>query len=219
MCWNKDISINTFIFSFLALFFIYYTNTFTRYKTPLFDNPIVYLFIFSVVSMQLIEYYLWRNLKNPFINKILSKLASFLFILQPFFLILIIPVLSTRYMMLFIYSLFMLTYLFYKKMYSPINFHTSISKNGHLLWEFVNLKGYESVFAFLYLLIYISTVFIINNTLITLFLIPSFLISLFFYYRDNTFGTMWCWMSNLFLLFIIINILIVKPYSEYNGLC
>ena len=218
MCWNQDISINTFIFSILALFFIYYTNTFTRYKTPLFDNPIVYLFIFSVVSMQLIEFFLWRNLKNPFINKYLSKLASFLFILQPLFLILIIPILSTRYMMLFIYSIFMLTYLFYKQMYSPINFHTSVGKNGHLSWEFVNLKGYETIFTFFYLLIYISTAFIINNFLLIIFLIPSFLISLF-YYKDNTFGTMWCWLSNLFLLYLIIDILIIKPYSEYNGLC
>jgi hypothetical protein len=218
MCWNQDISINTFIFSILALFFIYYTNTFTRYKTPLFDNPIVYLFIFSVVSMQLIEFFLWRNLKNPFINKHLSKLASFLFILQPLFLILIIPILSTRYMMLFIYSIFILTYLFYKKMYSPINFHTSVGKNGHLSWESVNLKGYETIFTFFYLLIYISTAFIINNFLLIIFLIPSFLISLF-YYKDNTFGTMWCWISNLFLLYLIIDILIIKPYYEYNGLC
>ena len=218
MCWNQDISINTFVFSCLALLFIYYTNTFTRYKTPLFDNPIVYLFFLSVVSMQLIEFFLWRNLKASDINKYLSKLASFIVILQPFFLILIIPALSTRYMMLFIYSLFMLTYLFYKKMYSPINFHTSIGKNGHLSWEFINLKGYETIFSLLYLLIYLSTVFIINNTLLTIFIIPSFLISLV-YYKDNTFGTMWCWISNLFLLYLIINILIIKPYLEYNGLC
>jgi hypothetical protein len=217
MCWNQDISINTFVFSCLALFFIYYTNTFTRYKTPLFDNPVVYLFFLSVVSMQLIEFFLWRNLNNS-LNESLSKLASILFILQPLFLILIIPTLSTLYMMLFIYSIFMLTYLFYKKMYSPINFHTSIGKNGHLSWEFVNLKGYESIFALLYLLIYISTVFIINSPLLTIFLIPSFLISLV-YYKDNTFGTMWCWISNLFLLFLIINILIIQPYYQYSGLC
>ena len=218
MCWNQDISINTFVFSCLALVFIYYTNTFTRYKTHLFDNPVVYLFFLSVVSMQLIEFFLWRNLKNPVINKYLSKLASFLFILQPFFLILIIPVLATRYMMLFIYSIYMLTYLFYKKMYSPVNFHTSVGKNGHLSWEFVNLKGFESIFALLYLLIYLSAIFIINNPLLIIFLIPAFIISLF-YYKDQTIGTMWCWISNLFLLYLIINILIFKPYLEYNGLC
>ena len=219
MCWNPDISINTFLFSCLTLLFIYITNTYTKYKTPLFDNPIVYIFILSVVSMQLIEFFLWRNLKNKFINEYLSKLASFLFVLQPFFLMLLIPILKIRNTILFFYLLFMAFYLIYKKIYSPINFHTSVGKNGHLSWEFVNHKGYENIFTFIYLFFYISTVFFINNFLIALFLIPSFLISLFFYFRDNTFGTMWCWISNLFLLYFLVNILIVQPYYEYNGLC
>ena len=69
MCWNPDISINTFLFSCLTLLFIYITNTYTKYKTPLFDNPIFYLLFLAVVSIQLIEFFLWRNLKNKFINE------------------------------------------------------------------------------------------------------------------------------------------------------
>ena len=219
MCWNPDISINTFIFSCFVLLFIYFTNTYTKYKTPLFDNPIVYIFILSIVSMQLIEFFLWRNLKNKDINQSLSKLASFLFILQPLFLMLLIPVLKIRNTMLLFYIPFMAFYLIYKKIYSPINFHTSVGKNGHLSWEFVNIKGYENIFTFIYLLFYISAILFVNNLLIALFLIPSFLISLFFYFKDNTFGTMWCWMSNLFLLYFLVNILFIQPYYEYNGLC
>jgi len=219
MCWNADISINTFLFSCFVLLFIYFTNTYTKYKTPLFDNPIVYLFILSVVSMQLIEFFLWRNLKNKSVNETLSKLSSFLFILQPLFLMLLIPVLKIKKTMLTLYLLFMAFYLTYKKIFSPIIFHTSIAKNGHLSWEFVNNKGYEYIFTFIYLLFYISTAFLVNNFLITLFLIPSFILSLFFYFRDGTFGTMWCWISNLFLLYFLVDILIVKPYYEYNGLC
>jgi len=219
MCWNADISINTFLFSSFVLLFIYFTNTYTKYKTPLFDNPIVYLFILSVISMQLIEYFLWRNLKNKSVNESLSKLSSFLFILQPLFLMLLIPVLKIKKTMLTLYLLFMAFYLTYKKIFSPIIFHTSIAKNGHLSWEFVNHKGYEHIFTFIYLLFYISTAFFVNNFLITLFLIPSFILSLFFYFRDGTFGTMWCWITNLFLLYFLVDILIVKPYYEYNGLC
>jgi len=219
MCWNADISINTFLFSCFVLLFIYFTNTYTKYKTPLFDNPIVYLFILSVISMQLIEYFLWRNLKNKSVNESLSKLSSFLFILQPLFLMLLIPILKIRNTMLVFYLLFMAFYLTYKKIFSPIIFHTSIAKNGHLSWEFVNHKGYEYIFTFIYLLFYISTAFLVNNFLITLFLIPSFILSLFFYFRDGTFGTMWCWITNLFLLYFLVDILIVKPYYDYNGLC
>ena len=35
--------------------------------------------------------------------------------------------------------------------------------------------------------------------------------------KYNTFGTMWCWSFNLFLLYFIVDILIIQPF-EY-GLC
>ena len=54
---NADISINTFLFAFLALLFIYFTNTYTKYKTHSFDNKIMYLFTLSVVCMQLLEFF------------------------------------------------------------------------------------------------------------------------------------------------------------------
>lgn len=218
MCWNPDISINTFLFSCFTLLFIYITNTYTKYKTPFFDNPLVYLFIFSVVSMQLIEFFLWRNLKNNKMNNFLSKVASFVIILQPFFLMLLIPILKIKKIMLFCYLFFMTGYIIYKKIYNPIHFHTSVGTTGHLSWDFLNHRGYEYLFDIVYLLFYLSTVFIINNPLLYIFLIPSFLISIF-YFEYNTFGSMWCWISNLFLLYLLVKILIIQPYYEYNGLC
>ena len=218
MCWNSDISINTFVFSCLTLAFIYFTNTYTKYKTPFFDNPLVYVFILSVVSMQLIEFFLWRNLKNKKINNYLSQLASILIVLQPFFLMLLIPILKIRYAMVSFYLLFMSACLIYKKIYHPINFHTSVESNGHLAWDFLSHKGYEYIFDIVYLLFYIIPIFIINHILIYAFLIPSFLISIF-YFKYNTFGSMWCWISNLFLLYFIVNILLIQPYYEYKGLC
>ena len=220
MCWNKDISINTFIFSCLALFFIYFTNTFTRYKTPFFNNPIAYLFLLSVVSVQLIEYFLWKNLKNNNINNYLSKLTRICVMLQQIFIMLMIPSLTIRYTFLFLYSIFvmiLITYYHYKNGPSP--FYTKIGKNGHLSREWINYKGYEQIWFFIFLLFYIVPVLIVNNTLLTIFVLPLMFLSLFFYYRDNTFGTMWCWLSNLFLLYFIFNILIIQPYYEYNGLC
>lgn len=42
MCWNADISINTFTFGLFALLFIYIANTYSKYKTKTFENPLVY---------------------------------------------------------------------------------------------------------------------------------------------------------------------------------
>ena len=64
MCWNPDISLNTFLFGVFALLFIFLSNTFSKYKLKEFTNPLVYLFLFQIVVMQLIEFFIWKNLKT-----------------------------------------------------------------------------------------------------------------------------------------------------------
>jgi len=219
MCWNPDISLNTFLFACLALFFIFLTNTFTKYKTKTFDNPLVYLFLLEVAAMQLIEFFLWRNLKNKSLNELLSKIASFFVFIQPLTLMMMISNIMIKYTIVFSYLIFVIAYFGYRGIYNPIIFHTSIGTNGHLSWEWMNYKGYENIFLFIGLIFYIIPALLINNFFIALFLIISLIISLFYYFKYNTFGTMWCWSFNLFLLYFIINILIIKPFYEYNGLC
>jgi hypothetical protein len=46
-----------------------------------------------------------------------------------------------------------------------------------------------------------------------------FLISYIYFIKDNTYGSIWCWLINLLLLFTLIDILIIKPVYEYNSLC
>jgi hypothetical protein len=217
MCWNPDISINTFVFAFLSLLFIYFTNTFTKYKIKGFENPLIYVFFIFVVSIQLIEFFLWRNLKNNVLNRQLSTLTKWVINLQPFILMLMINNLQIRYLLIFIYLFFIVSYSLFREIYSPINFHTSVAKNGHLLWEW--MPGPQNIILYLGLLFYIVLLILINNTLLSIFIFSSILISLFFYVKDGTFGTMWCWIANLFFLYLPFHILIIMPFLEYNGLC
>jgi hypothetical protein len=219
MCWNPDISINTFLFACLALLFIFFTNTFTKYKTNTFDNPLIYLYLLEVAAIQLTEFFLWKNLKNKSMNELFSKITSFIIFVQPVTLMLIIPNISIKWALVFIYFTFMMVYFVYRGIYNPIVYHTSIGANGHLSWEWMNFKGYENIFLFIVLLFYVIPVLLIDNFFITLFSIISLITSLFFYFKYNTFGTMWCWSFNLFLLYFIIYILIIKPFYEYNSLC
>jgi hypothetical protein len=219
MCWNQDISINTFLFACLALLFIFFTNTFTKYKTKTFDNRLVYLFFLEVAAMQLIEFFLWRNLKNKSLNKLFSQIASVVVFIQPLTLMLMIPNIIIKFVIILLYLIFVIAYYVYRGIYNPIIFHTSIGTNGHLSWEWMNYKGYENMFSFIYLLFFVTSLLFIKNTLLSLFVLISLIISLFFYYKYNTFATMWCWSFNLFLLYFIIDILIIKPFYEYNGLC
>lgn len=220
MCWNEHISLNTFLFVCLALIFIFVSNTYTKYKTPTFNNPLVYLLILVMASMQLIEFFLWKNLQNKYINEILSIIGAYIIILQQLILIVMIPNSTIRYSMLVIYALFIIVFrTLYSKIFNPFYFNTSIGKNGHLSWNWMNFKVYENIWLVIGLLFYIIPLLILNNPLLAFFYISTLFLSLFFYFKYNTFGTIWCWAFNLFLLYFIIDILLIQPYCEYNSLC
>jgi hypothetical protein len=219
MCWNQDVSLNTFLFACLVLLFIFITNTYTKYKTPTFDNPLVYLFLFLVAAMQLIEFFLWRNLKNKKMNEQLTKIASFDVFMQQITLIMLIPNLTIRFGMAISYLSFVLFYVVYKGTYDPINYYTTVGENGHLSWGWTNYTGYETIWAVICLFFYISAALLINNFILTLFLLTTLAISSFFYYKYNTLASMWCWLLSTFLLYFVVDILLIQPFREYNGIC
>jgi hypothetical protein len=59
MCWNAEVSLNTFIFSTFGAFFALINH---------YDWKIV-LFTYVFSSMQFVEYMLWNNLNNVKINE------------------------------------------------------------------------------------------------------------------------------------------------------
>jgi hypothetical protein len=217
MCWNADISLNTFLFACLALVFIWVANTFTKYKSNLFSNKLLYLLLFAVAAMQLVEYFLWKNLKNFKINTQLSMAAISLVVVQQLILMFMIPNEALRTYMLLAYAVFVVLFYVFKR--PTLQLHTSIGKNGHLSWDWLNYNGYEQIWLFVGLLFYLVPVFMIQQFVLMFFLILFLSASLFYNYKFNTFGSMWCWASNFFLLYLLVDILLVKPYREYNGLC
>jgi hypothetical protein len=59
------------------------------------------------------------------------------------------PHLQIKHFLLFTYSLFIILSKIYRRMY-PIEYRTSVGKNGHLFWDWMNFKGYEIILAILY---------------------------------------------------------------------
>jgi hypothetical protein len=205
MCWNADVSMTTFLFSCFTLVFIYVTTTLTKYKHSFFKNKLMYLLVFSFASIQLVEFFLWRNLNNRY-NEVFSRIGTFVLLCQPVCLIFMIPNTFKRHVMFLLYSTWLLCYWIFKRLYSPVHFHTSIGKNGHLSWNWMNYNGYEQLFLIVWLLFYIIPVLLISNLSLTLFVLPYLIVSLY-YYKDKTFGTMWCWGTNLLLVYFILDIL------------
>ena len=87
MCYNSQVSLNTFLFSFSVLILIY-INRNGKYRLENFHNKYVYLLFFSIIVMQLLEYFLWKNIDNEKMNKLLSIIGLIIILLQPFFSIL-----------------------------------------------------------------------------------------------------------------------------------
>ena len=226
MCWNESVSINTFVFGCLALIFIYFTNTFTKYKTQGFDNPFMYLIVFSFLIMQLIEFFIWRNLNNKQINRILSLIGLGIIIIQPITLMLYdtysIGSITTLIENLSLYSIAWISFLSYKYLYNPITFTTTIGVNKHLNWNWLNFPTSELIVCILIYFSYIVYSFLIlknKDNIFRYFLFISVFISTILYYDTQDFGSMWCWIINIYMLILIVNILVVKPFYEYNGLC
>lgn len=222
MCWNADISINTFIFSLFGLIFIYISNTYTRYKVEGFTNLLTYLFVLLVVSMQLLEFFIWKNLNNPRMNTFFSKVGFFIIFSQILLVNFLAEPIYQPYL-LFFYFIFIVTFLLFKQS-NPIQFKTTVAPNGHLSWEWFSLKGFEKIFLLIGFTFYIIPWLLNKNISTTLYLsvclaIFSFFIMYMILKKDNTYGSLWCWGFNLMMIFYVVKILLILPFCEYHGLC
>jgi hypothetical protein len=114
MCWNENVSLNTFLFSSFVLLLIFYNNTYTQYKIKHFNSAWDYFFFISFISMQLIEFFIWRNINNTFYNHIFSTMAALLIFIQPVISLMLLPDISLRNNLLVTYSVFFIPYFIYK---------------------------------------------------------------------------------------------------------
>ncbi len=214
MCWNAAVSLNTFLFSSFILLLIIYNNYFTQYKIKEFNTIWVYLFFVSFILMQLIEFFIWKNINNKFYNNIFSICGALLLIIQPIISIMIISNIKVRNLLLLFYLLLAVPYSIYK--FFTKHIHTVISENGHLNWKFFEItpliwSGW--LFFFLFSFVYEKKYFGLIFGLITLF------ISFINYKNDHTVDSMWCWSVNSIMIYYAFYLLIYLPFLEKSNIC
>lgn len=210
MCWNEQVSLNTFLFSSFVLSLILYNNTYTQYKIEYFNSsPWIYLFFVSFISMQLIEFFIWRNINNPFYNHIFSTMAAMLIFVQPIVSLMTVSDISLRNKLLLAYCVFFIPYFTYK--FFTNNMKSQVSNRGHLVWLFFDtnmLLFMGWLFFFLFSFIYTQ------NFHGFLFGMVLFLISYYNYYKDKTIGSMWCWVVNSSMIYYACYLLLYLPFYE-----
>ena len=191
MCWNANVSINTYIFGLFASFFGLLNN-----KISLMG----FLFIQNWLSIQLIEYFIWSK---TFSNRLLSQIAFLVIYSQPIFGILSISNHKTvKFLALVSYLLFTTVVMIFKP-WSKIDFTSVQATNGHLSWKWLN---YSKIVVLLWF-IFLSIQFIVNKEWFILSLVTiSAIVTYTLYSKTLTWGSLWCWLANLVSLIIIANV-------------
>ena len=189
MCWNAEVSLNTFIFAIIGMIIVVGLNKIS-YTTI--------LFALSISLMQLLEYYTWNNINDKDIIFKLSIIG---------FLIILFQILILNYgllqgdekiialIIIIIYSLFIFIY-----NYQNDKFKMEKGENGHLIWHYVDIPLPLLIIVFFF---YIYPSIKYSYMSIFIMIIPL-LISLYYYYNYKTWGTMWCYFSNIYWLVLII---------------
>jgi len=164
--------------------------------------------------MQLIEFFIWRNINNNFYNNIFSNLATLLLIIQPILSIMILTNVKLRNVLLIFYLSLAVPYSIYK--FSNSNIHSVISESGHLRWKFFDTSpviwmGW--LFFFLFSFVYEKNWIGLFFGLITL------IIAFLNYTKDHTMWSMWCWGVNSVMIYYAIYLLIYLPFLEKMNIC
>jgi hypothetical protein len=193
MCWNEEVSLNTFIFGIVSAAIVLAIN-----KNE-FSNV---LFLLSVTFMQLIEYFAWRNIHNKEAIKFISICGMVLILLQLIILNTFNLQGNERIIILIVLFITSLLALIHIVKNNKLQMNKAI--NGHLAWHWVDLP-IPLLIVLLSLYLYSA---IRNKEIIILFLIIILLsISLFSYYKYKTWGSMWCYISNIFWLVLIAKVI------------
>jgi len=214
MCWNEHVSLNTFLFSGFVLGLIIYNNAYTKYKIQELNNIWAYLFFASFIFMQLIEFFIWRNINNSFYNNVFSIIAVLLLIIQPVISLMNIANISLRNGLLLLYILLAVPYSIYK--FTTQHIYSMKSEKGHLRWVFFDSTlplWVIWLFFFFFSFIYQQQWYGLVFGLIAL------VVAFLNYKTDHTIGSVWCWSVNSAMIYFAAYLLFYLPFLEKKEIC
>lgn len=190
MCWNDKVSLNTFIFGTIAAIIALILN-----KFPL----SILLLVYTISLIQLMEYFAWRNIHNKKKLFYISIFGALIILLQ-------VILITYNYLKgnernyVFILILFLAFIAFYYN-FKYHKFHMEKGENGHLKWLWADLP---LPLLILGLILWIYPPIRKRNILVSISIILTLSISLYNYFKYKTWGSMWCYIGNIFWIFVII---------------
>lgn len=212
MCWNQQVSMNTFLFSSFVILLAMYNNTYTQYKMN--ESNAFYVFCMTGVSMQLAEFFLWRNLHTEY-NRLFTYLAYFILLIQPVASLMIISNQSLRNTLLTLYIVVSIGYIASKIPF--LSTAKTVKTNmGHLDW--FNGKNKREWFDILYISVWffclLFGLFYERKFVYFLFGIVTLMIVSVWLASDKGTGSVWCWVVNSLSIYLACYLLFYLPFRE-----
>ncbi len=187
MCWNAEVSLQSFLIGIGA--------TFVAYQKGL-PFPTT-LFCLTIVFMQLIEYVVWTYYDNPTVNFVASLSAVFLLWLQPLASILTLQTKWTIEILLLYVGVSGIGFLLFTDLDKlRETYQMKRAENGHLQWNWLQ-KDTKTTVSLVFYFIFLLTPLLLRKEYTLLGITLSTLgLSLYSFYKENTWGSMWCWLVN-----------------------
>jgi hypothetical protein len=164
--------------------------------------------------MQLIEFFIWRNINDKYYNTLFSILATCLLLSQPVFSIMMLTDLQLRNILVMLYLVVAIPYSIYK--FSTKKIFAVVGKSGHLKWDFFDAHWFIMLlwfsfffFSFIYDGKWLGFVF----GIFTLYMIYIK------YKKDDTMWSMWCWIVNSIMIYYAFYLLVLLPFYEKGCIC
>ena len=196
MCYSKKLSLLSFIFGiFSSLMLIQFGNK-ESYKT----NVAIGLFFMFVSIMQLIEYFIWSDIKcKNGLNKLGSYLGPLFNHLQPVVLLIIASIYLKSFniiptnIIIFLNVLYIIyiLYQYYVYIRDLKNICIGVNNENHLDWKWK--YNFKYLFYFSISLINITN-FYKNKNLIIAILVSYFLLFISYFNFHKNVGELWCLM-------------------------
>ena len=148
----------------------------------------ILFFCLTIVLMQLVEYAVWSELSD---NRTLSLLASWLLWLQPVASVFLLPDSPLR-------NALFASYVGLSALVGDAQMKDDYSMtrapNGHLAWNWLPTHPARLVVYFSFLFV---PALLVGQYAYALLAAVTLVVSVFTYWKDNTWGSMWCWIVNL----------------------
>jgi hypothetical protein len=194
MCWNAEVSLKTFLVGIVGIGLAAFLGM---------SLPVV-LFSLTIVFMQLIEYIVWTYYDDEDVNYKASLAAAALLWLQPIASMLLIPSTSLKVAMLSIYTILSLAYsLVVPNTFDKKHYSMKKAENGHLSWKFLSKEPRTYLRLAVFFFFLFVPILITKNLDLLAMALTTLGLSLYSYWRDNTWGSMWCWIVNGIVLLAV----------------